>query len=279
MPAIEDTDLVELSRIGEEIARDVGALVARMRAERVDVAATKSSVTDVVTQADLAAEARVRELLATHRPADGVLGEEGSRQEGTSGITWVVDPIDGTVNYLYGRPEYCVSVAAVLGDPQDVVNWRVLAGCVHAPELGVTYRAAAGHGAERNGVRLSGPKDVDLSHALIGTGFSYSARVRAEQGRVLAGVIPAVRDIRRVGAGALDLCDVASGRLDAHVERGLNPWDVAAAFLVLAEVGASVRVTPRDDAGQRLTLAAHPNVIEEVARVFGIGPDQWEERR
>ncbi|OJX94445.1 myo-inositol-1(or 4)-monophosphatase [Salana multivorans] len=262
--------LLELRDLAERVAREVGALVRSMREEAVEVAATKSSATDVVTRADLAAEARVAELLRLARPDDGLLGEEGARTAGSSGITWVVDPIDGTVNYLYGRREYAVSVAAVLGDPADVEAWRPIAGCVHAPELGTTYRAAAGLGAELDGRRLVMGEPPELAGTLLGTGFSYDAGVRAEQGDLVARLLPRIRDLRRAGAGALDLCDVAAGRLDAHLERGLNPWDVAAAELVVREAGGVVHHYPLGVDGRRVTMAARAPLDAALAEAAGL---------
>lgn len=269
----------QLRDIAESVAREVGALVAQMRREDVEVAHTKSTQTDVVTRADLAAEQRVETLLKEHRPHDGILGEEGARSVSKTGITWVVDPIDGTVNYLYGRPEYAVSVAAVFGDPEDVATWQPLAGCVYAPALRTCYRAGMGLGAQRDGMDLELSSNTTLDQALVGTGFSYDADTRMEQGKQVAGLIGKVRDIRRAGAGALDVCDVAGGRLDAHLEAGLNPWDVAAAVLVSTEAGAAVRITRPDHRGRRHTLVTAPHLITPLIDAFGPISDPWEQPR
>ncbi|PWD52321.1 inositol monophosphatase [Serinibacter arcticus] len=220
-----------------------------MRRAAVDVAATKSSATDVVTQADLASEALLLELITAYRPQDGILGEEGTQRDGDSGLTWVLDPIDGTVNYLYGRADYAVSVAVVAGDPSDVTTWQPVAGCVHQPATGRTWTAGLGQGSSVDGRALSAPASTALGSALVGTGFSYSAPTRAWQGEVVARLLPQVRDVRRAGAGALDAAAVATGELDAHYELGLNPWDIAAAVLVVTEAGGRVRYLDVDGVG------------------------------
>lgn len=269
----------ELARLAERVAREVGDLVRRMRAEAVEVAATKSSDTDVVTRADLAAERRVAELLAVARPNDGLLGEEGAARATATGLTWVVDPIDGTVNYLYGRSEYAVSVAVVRGDATDLARLRPVAGCVHAPELGLTYTAAAGQGAWRDGVRLDPRRAAApaLAHALVGTGFSYSSRVREAQGATLATLLAKVRDVRRSGCAALDVCAVADGRLDAHYEIGLNPWDIAAAMVAASEVGAQVRIGPLGDDGRRLVLVAPEALADRLGAALAVPAERWEQ--
>lgn len=252
--------LVELRALAEDAARAAGRLV-RDRPERLSVAATKSSPTDVVTAMDTAAEALLVDLLATRRPHDGLLGEEGGLREGSSGLTWVVDPIDGTVNYLYGIPAYAVSVAAVHGRPEPG-RWEPLAGCVHNPATGETWTAAAGLGASLDGRPVTVNRGVPLERALVGTGFGYTVERRREQARVLAELLPRVRDVRRAGAASLDLCAVASGRLDAYYERGLKPWDLAAGQLVASEAGATVTGLAGRPAGEAMVVAA----AEELAR-------------
>jgi myo-inositol-1(or 4)-monophosphatase len=226
-----------------EIARDValtaGKLVVRRRAEGVTVADLKSSPVDVVTAADRECETLIRTLLAAARPDDGFFGEEGAEDVGTSGLTWIVDPIDGTVNYLYNIPHYAISIAVVSGGV-DPLTWTALAGCVLNPVSGEMYTATAGGGAFLGTEPISPAPAVELSQALVGTGFSYSAETRAEQGAIVATLLPEVRDIRRFGAASLDICAVASGRLNAYYERGLSPWDHAAAALIAREAGASV---------------------------------------
>lgn len=213
------------------VAREAAALIARMRREGVEVAATKSSDVDVVTAADQACEQLIRERLARVRPDDGFLGEEGDDDRGTSGVRWVVDPIDGTVNYLYGIPDHCVSIAAE-------VDGQIVAGVVVSPGLGIEYAATRGGGATRNGEPMAVRSVVPLGQMLVATGFGYEAHVRAEQGAGVARLVPRVRDIRRRGSCALDLCAVAAGEVDAYVEEGTHAWDHAAGGLIAAEAGA-----------------------------------------
>ncbi len=263
-----DVDVTELMGVAERVAREAGALVSDGRPDRVTVAATKSSPQDVVTAMDYASEELLRRRLAELRPGDGVLGEERGWQAGSSGVTWVVDPIDGTVNYLYGQPAYAVSVAAVTGPAgvaPDPRTWTVLASCVHAPTLGLTYTAARGRGAWRDGVRLTmGAGPDDLAGCLLGTGFGYLAQRRAVQGRVVAALLPRVRDIRRIGSAAVDLCSVAAGSLDAHYERGLQPWDLAGASLVVTEAGGAVVGLRGQAASDEMTVAGPPAVVARL---------------
>lgn len=235
MSPVDPTALLALA---EEVAREAGVLVARMRREGIEVAATKSSPTDVVTAADQACERLVRERLLGARPDDGFLGEEGEPVDGTSGVRWVVDPIDGTVNYLYGSAQYAVSIAAE-------VEGRSVVGVVHQPVTGTTYSAVRGGGArcsDAPGERLRVREVVPLDRALVHTGFGYEASVRARQATAVAALLPRVRDIRRPGSCALDLCALAAGRCDAYVEEGPHLWDHAAAGLVAEEAGAHVEV-------------------------------------
>jgi len=269
----------ELVAIAERAARAAGELVHRGRPERLEVTATKVSATDVVTAMDTASEELLTELLLRARPHDGVLGEEGGATVGTSGVTWVVDPIDGTVNYLYGLPGYAISVAAVVpggapGDEPDPATWTAVAGCVHEPVSGRTWTASLGGGARLDGAPLGGPADVPLAEALVGTGFGYTPQRRAAQARVLSQVLPRVRDIRRAGVASLDLCAVGSGWLDAYYERGLKPWDHAAGALVAAEAGAVVRgLSPQEPASERFCLAAAPGLAAALGElVAGLDP-------
>jgi myo-inositol-1(or 4)-monophosphatase len=216
-------------------AREAAELVALMRSRGVDVASTKSSPIDIVTEADRACEDLILQRLLGARPDDGFLGEEGDEVVGTSGVTWVVDPIDGTVNYLYGLPNYAVSIAA----QQD---GRTVAGVVRSPVPDVEYAATLGGGATRNGVPLRVRTTPTLDQALVATGFGYEAPVRERQGQSVARMLPRVRDIRRLGSCALDVCAVASGLCDAYVEEGAHLWDYAAAGLVATEAGATFEV-------------------------------------
>ncbi|MFC4555895.1 inositol monophosphatase family protein [Georgenia faecalis] len=259
-------DVAALMELAERLARQAGRVVAEAaRTTTVTVARTKSSSVDVVTEVDEAAERLLRAEITAARPDDAILGEEEETRPGTSGLTWVIDPIDGTVNFLYGLPHYSVSVAVVAGPP-DPASWTLLAGCVHAPALGRTWTAGRGAGAFADGVRLAplaGPPP--LERALVGTGFSYSAAGRAAQGRVVAELLPQVRDIRRLGSAAVDLCHVAAGSLDAHYEEYLNPWDMAAGALLVSEVGGVVRGLGDDPAGPGMTIAAHPDLAASLA--------------
>lgn len=225
----------DLLRLAVETAREAGDLVAAMRSRGVAVADTKSSPIDIVTDADHACEELVRERLLANRPDDGFIGEEGKDVAGTSGVTWVVDPIDGTVNYLYGLPQYAVSIAAVRGD-------RTIAGVVRSPVPGLEYAATLGGGATLNGGPIAVRSAQPVDRMLVSTGFSYLAPVKLRQGRAVARMLPQVRDVRRFGSCALDLCSVAAGLSDAYVEEGTHLWDYAAARLVATEAGATFEV-------------------------------------
>jgi myo-inositol-1(or 4)-monophosphatase len=244
----------ELMGLAARLARTTGDLVRAGRPDRVDVAATKSSPVDPVTEMDLAAEALLRSLLAEHRPDDAILGEEGAYRPGTSGLTWVLDPIDGTVNYVYGIPAYAVSVAVVAGGP-DPATWTAVAGAVHAVPDGRTWTAGRGLGSFLDGRRLRVNPPRPLAESLVGTGFGYTLQRRTEQGQLVAKVLPLVRDIRRIGAASLDLCSIATGGLDLYYERGLKPWDLAAGGLVAAEAGAVVTGLHGLPAGEQMLVA------------------------
>ncbi|ARJ06236.1 inositol monophosphatase [Cnuibacter physcomitrellae] len=259
-PTPSPEELLDLART---IALDAAELVARRRAEGVSIAASKSSQEDVVTFADRESETLIRTALAEARPDDAFFGEESGGAEGSSGITWVVDPIDGTVNYLYGIPAYAVSIAAVEGGI-DADSWRVLAGVVVNPALGEVFSASLGGGAYLGDRRLHCNTSVEPSQALLGTGFSYTAEVRARQGQFVAGMLPIVRDIRRAGAAALDLCSVAAGRLDAYAERGLNPWDYAAGSLIAREAGAWVGGFDGAPESGTWIMAADPELLGQL---------------
>ncbi|MEE6274356.1 inositol monophosphatase family protein [Georgenia wangjunii] len=258
----------ELMALAERLAREAGDLVGTAAREKTaSVALTKSSVVDVVTEVDQAAEALLRERITAARPTDGILGEEEAALVGTSGLTWVLDPIDGTVNFLYGLPSFSVSVAVVAGEP-DPATWTLLAGCVYAPATGATWTAGRGLGAYADGERLRLGTPPPLGQALVGTGFSYTEDGRRGQAEVLTRVLPRVRDIRRLGSAAIDLCLVAQGRLDAFYERYLNPWDMAAGALVLAEAGGVVRGLGEAPAGSAMTIGGHPDVAAALAAVI-----------
>lgn len=257
----DDLLLDELRELAVAAAREAGELVREGRRGRIEVAATKSSATDVVTEMDRRSEALLVDRLLSARPDDGVMGEEGADHVGETGIRWVLDPIDGTVNYLYDQPAWCVSVAAEI-DGVTVV------GVVEAPALGETYVAVLGRGAhlhDRYGVHeLSATRDVPLDRALVSSGFGYRPERRAAQAAVLAEVMPRVRDMRRLGSCALDLCHVGAGRVDAYFERGVNAWDHAAGGLVAREGGAVVAGLRGEPAGEAMLIGAGPGLFEEL---------------
>lgn len=224
---------IEAMNIAALLSREAGDAVSIGRTRGLGRVATKSSVTDLVTEWDRTAESLIRARLAVLRPEDGFTGEEGRSDPSSSGITWVVDPIDGTTNFAYGLPGYTVSVAAC-----DAIG--SLAGAVFVPASRELFVAARGHGAWLAGRSLRCSSQSDLAVSLIGTGFSYEASVRTVQFDLVASHAASIRDIRRMGAASFDLCSVAAGRLDAYFERGLHPWDYAAGMLIASESGAIV---------------------------------------
>lgn len=269
MTELDRRALLELAR---RTAREAGELILRLRAEGVVVAGTKSSEIDIVTRADQAAEALVKERLLGARPEDGMVGEEGDDLGGTSGVVWIVDPIDGTVNYLYGLPHFAVSIAAE-------VDGEVVAGVVVAPALDLEYVATLGGGATCNGRPVRPRATVPLGERLVGTGFSYEQPARAREATYISRLLPRVRDLRRLGSCALDLCAVASGTLDAYVEEGPHIWDHAAAGLVVLEAGGILQVA-RSPGDKRLLICAPEDgfaefraVVVEAGFVGGEGPD------
>jgi myo-inositol-1(or 4)-monophosphatase len=257
----------ELLTIARTVAEEAGALAARLRREGVEVAGTKSSPIDIVTAADRATEDLIRERLAALRPQDGFLGEESGADPGTSGLTWVVDPIDGTVNYLYDLPNWSVSIAVVEGDP-DPASWTALAGVVSAPALGELYTASAGGGAHLGGTRLHVRPPVPLDRALVSTGFHYTEAIRVNQARVAQPLLGRVRDLRRAGGAAIDLAYVAAGRTDAYFEQGLNPWDQAAGALLVREAGGVVQGIDGGPATYRMTIAGSAEVVADLHGVL-----------
>lgn len=220
-----------------EVGREAADLARSMRAGGVDVSDTKSSAVDVVTEADRAVEALLRQRILAERPDDAILGEEDADHPGTSGVRWVIDPIDGTVNYLYGLPDCAVSVAVEL-------DGEVVAGAVVTIPDGVEYAAALGRGATRDGKPIDVRPTPPVAERLVLTGFGYIREVRAHQGRCVAALLPQVRDIRRMGSCALDLCRVAEGSADGYVEEGPQPWDWSAGGLVLREAGGRFGLLP-----------------------------------
>ncbi|MCQ9130851.1 inositol monophosphatase family protein [Streptomyces hilarionis] len=256
----------ELLALAREAARRAGELLRDGRPADLAVAATKSSPIDVVTEMDIAAEKLITGFLSERRPDDGFLGEEGASSQGSSGVRWVIDPLDGTVNYLYGLPTWAVSIAAEQ-DGETVV------GVVEIPMRGETFHAVRGGGARGTGAWagervLACRPTAPLAQALVSTGFNYVTEVRTHQADVAQRLIPLLRDIRRSGSAAVDLCDVAVGRLDGYYERGLHAWDLAAGDLIAREAGALTGGRPAERPGRDLAIAATPGVFEPLQRLL-----------
>ncbi|MFI5956904.1 inositol monophosphatase family protein [Cryptosporangium sp. NPDC051539] len=252
----------ELLSLAIDLVRRAATLVGDSRSAAVTSIETKSTPTDPVTEADRAAERLVVQGLAAARPGDLVLGEEGGfrpvgDEAGADAVRWLLDPIDGTVNFVYGIPAYAVSLAAE-------VDGVVVAGVVRNVVTGEEWTAVRGGGAWRDGQRLRGSGVTELSRALVGTGFGYAAERRQRQAEVLLRVLPRIRDIRRIGSAALDLCAAAEGRLDAFYEQGLNPWDSAAGGLVAEEAGLLVTGLRGAPAGTDMTLVAPSTIHQEL---------------
>jgi myo-inositol-1(or 4)-monophosphatase len=257
----------DLLAIARTVAEEAADLATRLRRDGVELAGTKSSPIDIVTEADRAAEALIRDRLRDLQPDDGFLGEESGTRHGTSGLTWVVDPIDGTVNYLYGLPNWSVSVAVVEGEPQPG-SWRILAGVVAAPALGELYTASSGGGAHLGDQRLAVREQVPLDRALVATGFHYTRDIRSKQAAVMSELLGRVRDVRRAGGAALDLAAVAAGRLDAYFEEGLHPWDQAAGALLVREAGGVVTGLDGSGPGYRMVIAGNQPLADELDLVL-----------
>ena len=264
--------LAELHDIAISAAREAADTALEGQRAGVTVADTKSSATDVVTEMDRRSEALLVDRILSRRPDDGIVGEEGSDHVGETGVRWILDPIDGTVNYLYGQPSWAVSVAAE-------IDGVIVVGVVVAPVLRETYVATLGKGArlhDEHGVRTLRVNDpVELPAALVATGFGYTKERRSGQARVVAGVIPNVRDVRRLGACSVDLCHVAAGRVDAYYERGPQAWDLAAGGRVAQEAGARVEGLHGALAGDELIVAAGPHLFRPLHDLLDeLGADQ-----
>jgi myo-inositol-1(or 4)-monophosphatase len=267
---VGEVDPDALLRLAITAARSGAELAVRRRAEGIGEVATKSTDTDPVTAADRAVEALIVREILDRRPDDRVLGEESGASRGptASGVRWIIDPIDGTVNYVYGLPFYAVSVAAE-------VDGRVVAGVVRNAATGDEWTAVRGGGAWRSGRRLAGSAVASLDRCLVATGFGYAAADRAFQAGVMTGLLPRVRDIRRFGAASLDLCHAAEGLVDAYFERGLNPWDHAAGGLVAAEAGLVVSGLRGEPPGLAMVVAAPPAVHPDLhALLVDLGADR-----
>jgi myo-inositol-1(or 4)-monophosphatase len=260
-----------------EVAVDAAAMAAALLAERAEAGverevSSKSTPTDLVSEADMASERAIRELLAARRPDDGFLGEEGGSERGTSGLEWVVDPLDGTVNFLFGIPQWCVSVAV-----RDESG--TLAGAVLDPNRGELFTATRDGAARMRSAGGERELSCDpagtpgaggaLSRAMVATGLAYDSGVREAQASVLAGLIPRVRDIRRFGSAALDLCWTAAGRYDAYFERTVKPWDIAAGALVCERAGLTVLDLPERPGLPWGILASRPALADDLMALVG----------
>lgn len=263
---------IDLGRLAAEIALEAGKLARRRRREGVSLAATKTTLADIVTEADREVEDFIRGRLKSARPGDGFLGEESGAEPGSGTapgaerLTWVVDPIDGTVNYAYGIPSYNVSIAVVRGEP-DPETWQAVAAAVCAPAFDELYTAVRGEGAWCDGIRLAVNTETPAG-ALLGTGFGYDPATHDGDIATVRRVMPMARDLRRMGAAALDLAYVAAGRLDGYFERGLKPWDHAAGALLVQEAGGVVSRTDVDSARPML-IAGGPDVHERLRSLVG----------
>jgi myo-inositol-1(or 4)-monophosphatase len=249
-------DLDALLDLATRLATAGGDLAQSMRVG-IEVDETKSSLTDVVTAADKAVERLLVDGIRAERPDDGLLGEEGAATDGTTGVRWVIDPIDGTVNYLWGIPQWAVCIGVEF-DGEAVV------GVVNDPSKGELWTAVKGGGSWLNGQPLACSTKADLATSVVATGFGYDARRRLAQARMLPSLLPVVADIRRLGAGALDLCNVAAGRVAAYYEQGTSPWDRCAGGLVATEAGARLGGLRGAPASYDLVLCAAPGVWDEL---------------
>jgi len=262
----EPHDLLDLALA---LAAGASTLLLEARTRPNSGVDTKTSATDLVSDADRASEGLIVAGILAVRPHDAVLAEEGASRPGTSGVRWVIDPLDGTTNYLYGIPAWVVSIAAEVDGVVEV-------GVVADPSHGEVYSAVRGAGARCNGAPISVSGATALSTSLIGTGFAYRSTRRAEQALALPRLLPAVRDVRRLGAAALDLCLVACGRLDGYFETGLQPWDMAAGVLIASEAGAAVCGYDGGPPSTASVVASTPGIASELLATLataGVTPD------
>lgn len=250
----------ELLELAEQIAKKAGELLmSRPTNFELD---QKSGVLDFATQMDHESEKLIVSEILAARPDDSIIGEEGANRKGSSGYTWVIDPIDGTVNYLYGIPGWCVSIAI-----KDEGGYLV--GVVHVPSFAMTWSARRGGGATCNGKPLRCNEPVELNRALIATGFAYDIERRKPQAKFIAELLPQIRDVRRMGACAVDICMVASGSVDAHFEAGVNEWDYAAAGLIASEAGAKFSYLKGIWDGEKyFVLTAGPSLFASLAKAL-----------
>ena len=247
------TDTQQLLELALKIARQAGELLVD-RPASWDLT-VKSTALDIATQMDLASEKLIVESILAARPDDGIIGEEGASRESKSGVTWVIDPVDGTVNYFYGLPGWAISIAA-----KDESG--TLVSVVHSPTVNATWHASKGGGAFLNDVKIACNNPIELNRALLSSGFAYDVKNRVEQLKIVNALLPQIRDLRRIGSAAADICHVATGMVDGYFETGLHEWDLAAAELIAREAGAVVTSYPWH--GLNLTLAAGPHLYETL---------------
>jgi len=248
---VDIPDFIELRDIASSVVKEVGEYILK-ESKKPILQETKSSSTDYVTEVDKKAEAFIVNLIKDIRPEDGFLGEEGTSRQGRSTVEWVIDPIDGTTNFIYDHSGFGPSIAAK-------VRGEIVAGAVADSSRGEIFDAAVNHGSRCNGERVSITESLKLETALVATGFSYESADRVVQAKILLGIIPFIADIRRMGSAAIDLCSVAKGRVNAFFETGLNEWDFAAGMLIASEAGATV-ININDFGGKNLTLAVNPSI-------------------
>lgn len=262
-----DTDAVGLKGIAETLARAAGDMALTGRKSGPVDATTKSSSVDMVTKYDRASEEMIIDGLVRLRPDDGIVGEEGGSRSGTSGIVWHIDPIDGTTNFFFDIPMWAVSIGAA-------DDHGPIAGAVYAPALGEMFSAARGHGSHVNGIPLAVRDNTDIADALVCTGYSYDVQNRGPHARRVARMLTQVRDVRRFGAAAIDLCFVAAGRYDAYFEEHLHSWDLVAGQLIATEAGAVVTDYRGDVVTPKQVLAAHPGVHTAMIDLIASCGDQ-----
>lgn len=260
----------QLLETAKTLAIEAGKLILEMRGQGVSITDTKSSVNDIVTKADAVAEKLIASRIAATHPDDSILGEEGTSTKGKSEITWIIDPIDGTVNYLYNIPAYCVSIAACVKDANAFESgYRAVASAVYNPSTEELFYASENSGAFLNNEQIQLREPTPLNENLVATGFGYTQERRQEQLVLLTRVLPSVRDIRRIGSAAYDLCLLAAGRLDGYFEKGIKPWDWAAGALIATEAGALLLGIDEANApGEKMFIAGHPQTASALQKLI-----------